>query len=235
MEESPMSGQTKEIISNPAECLSMLKTHEKKTNELRTEILQKDWIDRLISKIGIRYQDKNFSDFAIHNGQQKKIKEIAESYVSAFQKNLEQETNLIFMGKSGTGKTLLALIMYQTLIKFGWMAEYNANINFLKRLREKQSTSHSKFESTLTFYKNLPFLILDEVTEGCGANAALADWEQSILRLIIDKRYSSKKSTLIITNRNKDELIERLGEPIVSRLTENGIALAFNWESFRKL
>ena len=222
-------------LRNYAVYFAMLEIYKQKCSDLDVEIRQKERVARLMSKIDLRYQGVNFSDFTVNNAQQKKIKEIVESYVATFQKSLNQAANLIFMGKSGTGKTFLSFILHQTLIKSGWMSEYNANTNFLKRLREKQVKSYAEFENTLTFYKHLPFLILDEITEGCGAGETLADWEKTILRLIIDKRYSAKKCTLIITNRSKEELIDRLGVPIVSRLTENGITLAFNWDSFRKI
>jgi DNA replication protein DnaC len=50
----------------------------------------------------------------------------------------------------------------------------------------------------------------------------------------INQRYINRLCTLIISNHSQDELVERLGEPTVGRLTENGITLAFNWKSYRQ-
>ena len=112
--------------------------------------------------------------------------------------------------------------------------EYQPSIHFLRLLQEKQFESYSALESQLEFYRELPFLIIDEVTEGCGKGAYPADWERHLFRVLIDARYQANRSTLIITNRNKAELIERLGEPAIDRLSENGIFLAFNWPSYRQ-
>jgi DNA replication protein DnaC len=101
-------------------------------------------------------------------------------------------------------------------------------------LHEKQYESHAAFESMLLHYQRLSFLIIDEVTEGCGKGANLADWERHLLRVVVDVRYQANCCTLVISNRSKEEIIERLGEPTVDRLSEKGATFAFNWPSCRQ-
>jgi DNA replication protein DnaC len=183
----------------------------------------------------VRFAGKSFADFRIdYPPAQKEVKGIIEKYAATFPDRLADGTSLIFSGKTGTGKTLLGLILFQFLIKKGFRAEYQPSLNFLRLLHEKQFESYHAFQQELQFYKELPFLIIDEVTEGCGKGAYPSDWERHLFRVLIDVRYQANRPTLIITNRTKQELIDRLGEPAIDRLLENGIALAFNWKSYRQ-
>jgi DNA replication protein DnaC len=83
-------------------------------------------------------------------------------------------------------------------------------------------------------YSNIHFLIIDEVTEGfSGKSGTLSDWEKKMLFTLIDMRYSKNLCTLVISNRSLGEMIERLGATTYDRLTEKGLSLIFNWNSYR--
>lgn len=188
-----------------------------------------------LQQIPMRFKGKTMEDFTTSSSQQEHIKHIVSCYIKKFATCLTEPSSLIFVGKPGTGKTLLALIIHQTLCKAGLLVEYQPSINFLRILQEKQRDSHAGFENMLKHYQQLDFLIIDEVTEGCGKFAMPADWERNLLRTLIDERYQAKRPTLIISNRPKAELISRLGEPTIDRLAENGATLAFNWNSYRQI
>ena len=100
-------------------------------------------------------------------------------------------------------------------------------------MQEKKFESSAFFQAAINHYRNLPFLIIDEVTEGSGKDGFLAEWEKSILFSVIDARYQERKCTLIISNRTQADLLERLGQPIIDRLSENAIRLGFDWPSYR--
>jgi hypothetical protein len=55
-----------------------------------------------------------------------------------------------------------------------------------------------------------------------------------LYQLQSDVRYQAKRCSLMISNRNKPELIERIGEPSIDRLAECGATLAFTWQSYRQ-
>ncbi len=117
--------------------------------------------------------------------------------------------------------------------KSGFRAEYQPSLHFLRLLQEKQFESYHAFDSLLKLYQELPFLIIDEVTEGCGKGAYPSDWERHLLRILIDGADIKQicYALLVITNRSRKELIERVGEPTVDRLSEEGISLRhFNLE-----
>jgi len=212
----------------------LLETYRKESQLLEMDKRKKDEREKLFFAIPPRYQGKNFNDFTANSDAQIQVKNIVHQYAETFGKRSKQGNSIIFMGKIGTGKTLLARILQQCLINHDLSVEYHTSLSFLKSLHDKQFSSYEAFDLALKTYRHLPFLIIDEVTEGCGKGAYPADWERNLLRMIIDVRYQYCKCTLIITNRNQQELIERLGEPTIDRLSEKGIRLAFNWESFRK-
>lgn len=214
--------------------LTSIEAHRLDTSRMEEEKRQASRIDAAIANLPPRFRGKTFVDFKVDFVAQEPIKRTAECYIATFSKRLQEASCLTFIGKPGTGKTLLALIMYQALVKSGFVVEYQPTLNFLRLLQEKQYESHAAFENLLSHYKKLPFLIIDEVTEGCGKSAMPADWERHMLRMLIDVRYQAERCTLVISNRNKTELIERLGEPTMDRLSENGATLVFTWPSYRK-
>lgn len=212
----------------------IIEAHREQSMILEAEKRKQAVIDAMLKMVPARYQQKTFADFLVENDGQQQVKNIVKRYAETFNDRLQEGSSLILQGAPGTGKTLLALIVYQYLANLDYRVEYQASLSFLRVLQEKQFESYQAGEAWLRHYKTLPFLIIDEVTEGCGKSAYPADWERHLLRVLIDARYQANRCTLIITNRSRKELVDRLGEPTIDRLSEKGITLAFNWGSYRK-
>lgn len=187
-----------------------------------------------IQKIPLRYQHKQWTDFTVGNEDQKKIKTIMERYAATFKDRLLQGNNVIFTGKPGTGKTLLSLIVYQQLVKAGFSCAYEPSLDFLRTLQEKKFTAPGVFNNAMASYQSISFLIIDEITEGGGKNRSLTDWETELLFKLINLRYQQQRCTLVISNRNREDLRKCLGEAIYDRLSDKGIPLVFNWKSYRQ-
>lgn len=211
----------------------IIELHREKSTLIEAEKRKAEAIATLLKSVPLRYRTKTFADFMVECDAQNQVKKLIESYANTFGDRLLDGTCLTFLGAPGTGKTFLALILHQYLVHNSFRVEYQPSLNFLRVLQEKQFESYQAGEAFLQYYKKLPFLIIDEVTEGCGKGAYPADWERHLLRMLIDVRYQASRCTLIITNRGKKELIDRLGEPTIDRLSEKGITLAFNWGSYR--
>lgn len=151
-----------------------------------------------------------------------------------FKDRLRNGNNVVFTGKPGTGKTLLSLIVYRELTHAGFRCTYQSSLDFLRSLQEKKFASSSAFLNAMESYQRIDFLIMDEVTEGSGKGGLLTDWEKEILFKIINVRYQQQRCTLVISNQTRAQVRMRLGEPTHDRLSDKGIALAFNWKSYRK-
>lgn len=197
--------------------------------------IHEERINQLLEKTPQRFRDKNFMDYFVTCPQQSKIKLISERFVETFKDRLEQGSNMMFLGNPGTGKTLLSLIMYRKLAESGFTVHYERSSNFLKELQEKRFKSFSDYQMAVNFYKQTQFLILDEMTEFQTKTGIPSEYDKKILFDVINSRYENKHCcTLVISNRDQKEVTYRLGDPITDRLSENGMALAFNWPSYRQ-
>lgn len=186
-----------------------------------------------IQKIPSRYRGMDVDDFKVRHAEQAHVKSVVERYLSTFTDRLNEGTNLIFLGNPGTGKTMLSLILYQALVQKGFSVCYEPSLQFLRLCRDKNFESYSAFESLLTHYQRMQLLIIDEVSEGQVRGGVLTDWELMMLFTMINARYQQTLCTLVISNRSKKIFTERLGERLTGRLMQNGIELAFNWNSYR--
>ncbi len=191
-------------------------------------------IQAFLEEVPSLFRGKTFDDFKVDYPEQKRVKELTERYVATFADRLKEGANLLFEGRSGTGKTLLSLIIYQVLAQAGFTVSYKPSLQFLRIFREKNFESQAAFESLLASYKRIQFLIIDEATESLVTGGPLSNWEKEMFFSLINARYQEGNlCTLLISNRSRAGLIDRLGERIVGRLMQNSITLAFNWNSYR--
>jgi DNA replication protein DnaC len=209
---------------------SLRKNSLKREEEKRRE----EHIDSLIKKIPLRFRKKTFYDFSIKNTEQNQMKLLTERFVETFNERVRQGSNLIFVGKPGTGKTLLSLIIYQELARNGFSVQYESSTEFLKKLIEIKFKSQSLFHNEMVHLQRIQLLIIDEVTESINKDGMFSSMEKQLFFHLINERYENQLCTLVISNRNKSDLINRLGLPVVDRLLENGVLCAFSWESYRQ-
>lgn len=215
-------------------CMIDLQAWRQESIRREEEQRRTEQVQALLNAVPVRFQKKAWGDFHLNYAEQTRCKQVAQKFVASFTEHMQDGTCLKFLGNAGTGKTLLALIMYQALAKQGIMVKYHSSLHFLRQLQEKEFESHAAYQYFLNSYQMVKFLIIDEVSVGSGKGGNLADWQRSHLYTLINQRYINKLCTLVISNHTHEELLERLGEPTVGRLAENGVTLAFNWPSYRK-
>ena len=210
---------------------------ESMQNEIRNReavSAKNERINHFIKQIPLRFRGKNFDDYLVENEEQARVKKLAERFINTACERISAGTCIRFMGKPGTGKTLLSLIIYQELVKQDFKVRYEPSLEFVKELLEIKFKSQANFNRHIESLSEVPFLIIDEITESVSKDGAPTELEKQILFLIVNKRYEKKMCTLVITNRDNETLIKRLGQPTVDRLSENGITLAFEWDSYRQ-
>lgn len=124
---------------------------------------------------------------------------------------------LLFVGRAGTGKTVLASLLTRGLIaKNGAEVQFVSVPSLLADLRDTFSKNNQ--QGAAQKVKNLiaaEHLILDDL----GAEKT-TDWTTEILYLIINGRYVEKKGIIVTSNCFPSELASRLGERTLSRLAE---------------
>jgi len=191
-------------------------------------------IQEFVSRIPRRFRGKTLADFLVEHENQSRIKQISEKFVITFSDRLKSGANLHFLGMPGTGKTFLALIMCQSIVLMGYSVHYESSLQFLKVLLEKRYESNAAYQILIDYYKRIQFLVLDEITESVTKDGEPSEVERQMLFDVINARYEQENlCTLIISNRDKAELKSRLGCPIIDRLSEKGITLIFDWDSYR--
>ncbi len=113
----------------------------------------------------------------------------------------------------------------------GKTALYRRSMDIFLDLRDaaKNHTKTSERE-VLAKLANVGLLVIDEFQE-----RGESEWENRIMKNLLDKRYSNGRPTVIVANMTRTEMFSSLGASIVDRARENGKSIEFDWPSYRGL
>lgn len=180
---------------------------------------------RVNAGISKRNLYKTFDDYKCTNEGQAKAKNDCERFVKEF----PCEKSMIMVGGVGTGKTLLASAMLDSLVDNN-RCEMIKVIDLIRHLKSTwNKESESTEEDIIKYFVKLDLLILDEVGSQFGS-----DTEKLFIFDIIDGRYQDMKQTVLISNLDIDGIKDVIGERCVDRLREGGGSMiAFDWKSSR--
>jgi DNA replication protein DnaC len=120
---------------------------------------------------------------------------------------------LVFLGPSGSGKTHLACAVANHRLKLGEPAFYITAADLLDHLRSAFSpASDTTYDELFEQVKNVPLLVLDDLTLG-SATA----WAKEKLEQLLHHRFNSRLPTVITT----DVPLERMDERLRGHLVDN--------------
>jgi len=115
------------------------------------------------------------------------------------------------------------------VIHRGKTAMYRRSMDIFLDLREAAKNHvKSSEKEVLAKLSNVGLLVIDEFQE-----RGESEWENRIMKNLLDKRYASERPTIIIANMTRKEMFDSLGASIVDRARENGKSIEFNWPSYR--
>lgn len=137
---------------------------------------------------------------------------------------------LILSGTTGTGKTLLACDLAQSLIKNAVRSiRYITANGMISEVQASYSTEGKSKEGEILRFVQYDVLILDEID-------AKPDREDAnlILTEVINRRYNEQKPVIAISNQPLADLAKFVGDRVHSRLHENAFICAFTWGDARK-
>ena len=132
------------------------------------------------------------------------------------------------IGQRGTGKTQLAVQIAKATAKYGNTVRYTTAMGFFIDIKETFDDGKKSERHVIEEHTRPSLLIIDEVQE-----RGQTPWEDRLLTHLIDKRYSSQRDTLIISNQTKETFLSSLGESVASRINETGGVMNCDWASYR--
>ena len=160
-----------------------------------------------LSKIPTAYINKTWEDYKVDNDNTLAVK--------AAKKLLEMsEQGAYFFGSVGTGKTLLAAIMAQELIRRGREVTFATVPTISARIRSTFNQKETKLSETDILEKlyTVPTLILDDIGMEKPTRFVC-----STLCNIFNERYNAQLQTIMTSNYKLEELESIFNNPIDSR------------------
>lgn len=134
---------------------------------------------------------------------------------------------IALLGPRGTGKTQLGCSLCQHAAEAGRRCLYGSAMGFFLDIKESFDGVKSE-KAVIDAYVKPAVLVLDEMQE-----RGQSQWEDRLLTHLIDRRYSAKKDTLLLSNQTSKQFAEAMGESVVSRILQTGGIATCDWESFR--
>ena len=183
-------------------CTDCTEEHDKLVAEVEREIINKDRIleNKISSNIPKTFEDMIFDDYVsdpvklkdiFSKGERNSIigaKEIVMEFADAI---LAGESEMIgLLGKYGTGKTLLACIVGNEVVKAGGKAKMEKAGLLCRKLMNNE-----EYESIIVKLAENDLLIIDDIS-----SAALTDFTRKSLSDVIDFVKESQKSLIITSN-----------------------------------
>ena len=158
----------------------------------------------------------------------KYILEEAKSYVKNFGKK-EKNENLLFIGKTGLGKTHISTAIAKGVIDKGYDVVYDTVQNIINVFEQQTFGHNAEASSEAERYTECSLLIIDDLgTEFKNS------FTQSVLYNLINTRIISGKAMIISTNLDDSELFKKqYDDRINSRLIGNFRTFKFIGEDIR--
>lgn len=149
-------------------------------------------------------------------------------YVEQFEVNWNMH-NLLLTGTPGLGKTFLAACMARAMTEKGYGVIYDTAENAFKYFEEQKFFRDTEeLQKKIRRYLTCDVLILD----GLG-NELVTSVVKASLYHILDTRLTRRKSTILLTHLNPDEIKTTYTESIASRLEGEYCTLRFYGRDIR--
>lgn len=156
----------------------------------------------------------------------KNIEEKIIPFIMDYIKNFSSSnTNLLFYGNSGTGKTFLSNCIAKDLLDRGFLVIYRTADDLIQELKQIKFENNSALEDLLL---NCDLLILDDL-----GTEQITDFSSTELFNLLNKKLLMNKKMLISSNYSLEKLSKTYSERITSRLFGNFNLFKFYGEDIR--
>lgn len=181
------------------------------------------------SNIPQRFRDRTFDTYRAESQPQRRALEISRRFAKSVIEAEPKGASLVLCGSPGTGKTHLACAAATEVINGGKSALFVTVLAAVRHIKDTYRRDADRSESeAIDDLVSPSLLILDEVGVQVGS-----EHEKMLVFEIINERYQACRSTVLISNLNREELTAYLGDRIMDRFNEAGAVIAFDWQSYR--
>jgi DNA replication protein DnaC len=184
--------------------------------ECREQRLRRGRNRGVASVIPPRYRGVSFDRPPVTEIEPTVVKSVRE-WIGDLDANLAAGRGLWLMGDTGTGKTTLAMLVSKAALQDNRSVAIYSLPKLLARIRRTYD-SEPGGDSYLSFFERLTSVDLLHIDD-LGAEKR-SDWVLEQLYALINERYEARRSMLVTTNLDEQELKDQIGERTVSRLVE---------------
>lgn len=177
-------------------------------------------IEELVSSSGLEMSElSDFKDFnsAIarskeHRETLEKLKNVLIKFVDKF--GGTKILNIVLIGKTGVGKTFALECTANEIMKHGYSCCFFSAFGVNNELMKYHTCFDANKQSYLDVLLDPDLLVIDDL----GSEPVFKNVTKEYLYLVLSERMLKHKSTLISTNLNQQEIIDRYGERVFSRI-----------------
>ncbi len=184
------------------------------------EILAKKKQEFENSGVPKRYWNESFETWKTRDADDEKRLQTVIDY----SRQEHNDSVLLLLGPKGVGKTHLGA----SIIREAGGAFISVEEMIFKYECSMDFHSETNRVNLMNFYSTTPMLVIDEI----GRSMQQAK-EDAILNYILRRRYENMLPTVLISNLQKADLLKKLGDAVVDRLTETCQCVEFVGESYR--
>jgi DNA replication protein DnaC len=207
--------QLKDTIARMASTAIPDNEYDAKEKE-EQEYRRKQFRNKILAQIPPRYEKCTIDNYKPSSDQ------IAQSI-----KNLRQGVSAVLFGKNGTGKTHIAFGVMKELAEKGISSKYLLAHDLFDMARE--SFNNPALKENIEELKKVEYLIIDEVDKKFGSQT-----EFLTLYKVVNYRYNHLLQTMLISNAERDDLIDVIGQSTFDRVAEDGVVMHFTGKNFRR-
>ena len=184
--------------------------------------------ENFLKKLPLAYQDVSLDNSVTLTKEQKGTADFCRAYVKRLRKFHEMKrplkVGLVFFGRTGTGKTHLALGILKELAQSGISVEYITCTDLLKL--DVPLNLNPEIEKLRNRLKKVQVLVIDDLVK------APLPSNRELMFNIVDTRYQNLDCTILITN-VYEKGFKQHDERVISRMQERAYFLPFMWEDYR--
>jgi DNA replication protein DnaC len=138
-------------------------------------------------------------------------------FCGSIDQNLDDGRGLWFYGSAGTGKTTLAMLVSRTALEAGRSVAIYSLPKLLSRIRRTfdAETGEQSYSDLFERLATVDLLHIDDL----GAENR-TEWVLEQLYALVNERYEAKRSLVVTTNLEEQQLEDQIGGRVVSRLVE---------------